>query len=280
MATYTNLASLEGLQVGDVVNYTITTAFDAKGYKFKAELYGKKRNVSNGGYTKFLIDTSILPATILSFNSRGDLIYGNTTSVNYRIGVAGDAGSSYGSYNGGLGGGSSGGNSDKGNYGYFAGGGSQTAGGSGRGANGGFGTEPKASSINGTVYYGGYGWYSGGCGMTYGTPTASGGGSGFIIGVSTTIYPSGYLNNDTDLRNALTQSISEGTLTQGGSSSYSAKMTITIVSKPSGANTQSTLPYYNGTEFINTNAKYYNGTEFVDCDVHYYNGNEFVKIGG
>ena len=93
MATYTNLTSLTGLQVGDVVNYTITTAFEAKGYKFKIELYGKK-NSKNGGLTKFTIDSSLLPSTILSYNSRGDLIYGDTTDVYYRIAVAGDSGGS------------------------------------------------------------------------------------------------------------------------------------------------------------------------------------------
>lgn len=91
MATYTNLTSLEGLQVGDVVNYTTTTAFDSKGYKFKIQLYGKKAG-ANGGRTVFTIDTNTLPEKILSFNSRGDLIYGNTTDVYYRIAVAGDSG--------------------------------------------------------------------------------------------------------------------------------------------------------------------------------------------
>ena len=32
MATYNNLASLEGLQVGDVIQYTTNTTIDFKGY--------------------------------------------------------------------------------------------------------------------------------------------------------------------------------------------------------------------------------------------------------
>lgn len=92
MATYTNLTDLNGLKVGDIVNFTATTAFNAKGYKFKVELYGKKVSSSNGGLTVFTIDTSLLPETILSYNSRGDLIYGNSTSLYYRIAVGGDAG--------------------------------------------------------------------------------------------------------------------------------------------------------------------------------------------
>lgn len=279
MATYTNLTSLEGLKPGDIVNYTITTAFDAKGYKFKVELYGKKVNTSNGGLTKLTMDSSLLPSTILSYNSRGDLIYGNTTDVYYRIAVAGDAGKSgysitYSGGKGGNGGGNTGGNGSSDGSGLGGNGGTQTS-----GVFGGYGRGGTISSAYGGD--GGYGWYGGNGGTTNGYGSGGGGGgSGFIIGISTSTYPSGYLGNNTDLRNVLTQSISEGSLTQGGSTSYTAKMIITIESAGESAVTQSVISYYDGTQFINTNAKYYNGTEFVDCDALYYNGNEFVKIGG
>ena len=114
MATYNNLTSLDGLQVGDTITYDTTTAIDFKGYKVKVELYGKNLgskwgSACRGGYTVFNIDTSILSAKILSFNndnSRNDLIYGNTNDLYYRIAVAGNAGewvhTNYGGRGGGL----------------------------------------------------------------------------------------------------------------------------------------------------------------------------------
>ena len=56
MATYTNLASLSGLQVGDVVNYTTDTAIDFANINVQVELNGLKK--SRGGYTKFNFDSS------------------------------------------------------------------------------------------------------------------------------------------------------------------------------------------------------------------------------
>ena len=113
MATYNNLTSLEGLQVGDVITYNTTTAIDFKGYKVKVELYGESlgdewSSSRRGGYTVFNIDTSILSAKILSFNndnSRNDLIYGNNNDLYYRIAVAGNAGSQSSAQYGGSGGG-------------------------------------------------------------------------------------------------------------------------------------------------------------------------------
>ena len=40
MATYNNLTSLEGLQVGDVINYTTNTTIDFKGYTVSVKLSG------------------------------------------------------------------------------------------------------------------------------------------------------------------------------------------------------------------------------------------------
>lgn len=284
MATYTNLTSLEGLQVGDVVNYTTTTAFDSKGYKFKIQLYGKKAG-ANGGRTVFTIDTNTLPEKILSFNIRGDLIYGNTTDVYYRIAVAGDAGGDgkggTSAKTGGAGGGSTGAQG-QGSSSSAGKGGGQTYGGTGGGTatnkNGDFGFGGYGSS--GTVSSGGrggYGWYGGGGGAY--NNQGGGGGSGFIIGVSTTTYPAGYLGGDTALQSTIASSITEGTLTQGGSSNTTPTMTMTILELPPvEEDPQSTLKYFNGTDFIDTNAKYYNGSELVNCDVYYFDGTELKKI--
>lgn len=278
MAEYTNLASLEGLQVGDIVTYTSTTAFDAKGYKFKVELYGKKVSSVNGGYTQFTIDTSLTPETILSFNSRGDLIYGDTTDVYYRIGVAGDAGkmgtanSGFASYTqgtGGLGGGTTAGTGTK----TVVIGMINVAPGSG-------GTQTSGSSFGGTTNYGWYSGYTGSYNSSMSVYGGSGGGSGFIIGTSTTTYPAGYLGNDTTLQTTIASAISDGTLTRGGSTYTAPRMVMTILELPpsEGGESLSTLKYYNGTEFINTNAKYYNGSELVNCNVYYFDGTELKKI--
>ena len=133
MATYNNLTSLEGLQVGDTITYNTTTAIDFKGYKVKVELYGQARSYNDitrgGGKTNFNIKYS----GIFCFSTRGgcSLCYGNTYDAYYRIAVAGDAGN-YGSFGwleyAGLGGGLIGGSSKS--DGSEATGGSQTAGGS------------------------------------------------------------------------------------------------------------------------------------------------------
>ena len=96
MATYNNLTSLEGLQVGDTITYNTTTAIDFKGYKVKVELYGKatttfdKEKTRGSGKTNFNIKYS----GIFCFSTRGgcSLCYGNTYDAYYRIAVAGNAG--------------------------------------------------------------------------------------------------------------------------------------------------------------------------------------------
>ena len=286
MASYTNLASLEGLNVGDVITYTSTTAIDFKGYTVSVELLGKA-NSTFGGRTAFTIDTSKLPQKILSFNKRGDLIYGNTTDLYYRIAVAGNSG-----YKGGYktlspittGTGGTGGSDSAGKGGETRYSSAKAAGGTGgtQTSGKGFGSSEDSSIIG----CGGYGWYSGNNG---GTTTFSvgtfygggGGGSGFIIGVSTTTYPSGYLGDNTDLQNTIMSTISDGTLQGGASAKTSPEMILTIISVSSGgSSTVSTFKYYNGTEFVNVQAKYFNGTEFVPCNAYRYNGTEFVDLGG
>lgn len=319
MAEYTNLTSLQGLQTGDKVTYNTTTAIDFKGYKVKVEIYGLSTIISGdeyskGGYVSFVINSSILPNKILSFNNsdselnfvnvstsrftpqkRCDLIYGNTSDLYYRISVAGNAGyygykASNKYYGGGAGGGITGAvgtkTGDKISYPY---GGSQTSGGRAGQSNnnqladsGAFGKGGAGHRYSSYAYGGdgGYGWYGGGGASSseaYGT-SGGGGGSGFIIGVSTTTYPSGYLGNNSTLQSTIASAISEGSLVQGGSSSTTPKMILTIIETESPSTSNSQLQYFKGTEFIKTDINYYNGTEFILCDAYYYDGTEFKKV--
>ena len=109
---------------------------------------------------------------------------------------------------------------------------------------------------------GGNGWYSGAGRIGFYHQTAGAGGSGFIIGVSTTTYPSGYLGDDTNLQATIASAISEGTLTQGGSTETKPKMVLTILSLPNSTR----------------NIHYYNGTQFVEAEVYRYNGTLFERV--
>ena len=88
MATYNNLTSLEGLQVGDVINYTTNTTIDFKGYTVTVKL-------NSSGLAKADINTKLFPNTILTYSTDAGhcLCYGDTLDVYKRIMVAGDAGS-------------------------------------------------------------------------------------------------------------------------------------------------------------------------------------------
>lgn len=136
---------------------------------------------------------------------------------------------------------------------------------SGSFALGGSGKKKNSSRSGGD---GGYGWYGGGgggVGNNYNSDSpvyAGGGGSGFIIGVSTTTYPSGYLGDNTDLQATIASAISEGTLTQGGSTETTAKMLLTILDLPNSTR----------------NIHYYNGTQFVEAEVYRYNGTLFERV--
>lgn len=270
MSDYINLTNLEGLSVNDTVTYDTTTTIDFKGYKVKVEIYGKRFDSTSSlykdaGYVSFIIDTSLLPTKILTFNknnlsgtteslqyTRCDLVYGDETAdLYYRIAVAGNAGERYyysGGYNarGGAGGGLTGqGGARTSSSAVYSNstGGTQTSGGiaatssilsgSEIGSSGEFG-EGGSEKISGQGGAGGYGWYGGGAGgqasSSSRTNGASGsGGSGFIIGISTTEYPSGYLGDDTELQTTIASAISEGILTQGGSTEISPKMVLTIL---------------------------------------------------
>ena len=94
MATYNNLTSLEGLQVGDVVQYNTNTTIDFKGYTVSVKLSGNTR----GGLATADIDTSLFPSTVLTYSTNAGhcLCYGDKLDIYKRIMVAGDAGDSAG----------------------------------------------------------------------------------------------------------------------------------------------------------------------------------------
>lgn len=301
MAEYKNLISLQGLSVGDIITYDTTTAIDFKGYKVKVELHGKnsyKEGTSGGlpvtktaigGLTTAIVDSSKTASKIFTVvygtdtrTGRCDLCYGDSSDLYYRILTVGFASEAYGisgSNNAGCNGGGETGSSKNSNTNGKAG--TQTSGGAGGGesilgyaGNGGFGYggTNKSSGTDGS-----YGWYGGGGGRG----TSGGSGSGFVIGVTTTTYPSGYLGNDTSLQETIAASITEGSTTLGGATKSTATapaIVLTIIEVGETGSSQSVIQYYNGTEFIDTNAKYYNGSEFIDCDAYYYDGTEFRKI--
>ena len=97
---------------------------------------------------------------------------------------------------------------------------------------------------------------------------ASGGGSGFILGLEGTSYPSGYLSDDTALIEKLKSGISNGVLTQGGQildGNYGrfGSLTLTILALPKSST---------------RNIHYYTGTQFVEAEVYRYNGTLFERV--
>lgn len=316
MASYTNLASLAGLQVGDVVTYNTATTIDFKKYKVRIKLNGLSGSSSysslKGGVTQFDIDTKNLPSQIFTYTPLygTSLCYGSSADMYYRIGVAGNVGNYYtpsangGGTTGARGGNASGslGNIDVSATGGY--GGSQTAGGSGgtwggtsygthsNGIVGSFGRHSNTSISSGIDLYDYFmaGWYSGGTGGSnyYRDPYVSGsasayggngGGSGFVIGQSTTTYPSGYLGDNTTLQSTIASAISNATLTQGASTAIytnvsslpnTANMTITILEVPI-----SFPKYYNGSAWIDTEWKYYDNGSWHDVEVKRYNGSSW-----
>ena len=125
---------------------------------------------------------------------------------------------------------------------------------------------------SGVTASGGDGWYGGGgaydwiyetMGDGTGYPTAkSGGGSGFVLGLEGTAYPSGYLSDDTTLIDTLKSAITNGVLTKGGG--QGGKMEVTILARPNSSSTR--------------NFHYYNGTQFVEAEVYRYNGTLFERV--
>ena len=90
----------------------------------------------------------------------------------------------------------------------------------------------------------------------------SGGGSGFILGLEGTAYPSRYLSDDTAVIEKLKSAVRNGVLTQGGGKGV--KMEVTILALPNSSSTR--------------NFHYYNGTQFVEAEVYRYNGTLFERV--
>ena len=301
MASYTNLASLASLQVGDVVTYNAATTIDFKKYKVRIQLNGVTVGTIKGGLTQLDLETKNLPSQTFTYTPLygTSLCYGSNADLYYRIAVAGNSGGS------GAGGGTTGGNgSSTTDYGtaYGGNGGTQTGGGSGGSwskngygvsvvSGGGNGTSGSFGTNSGAGVYKDYtcaGWYAGGTGgyFTKGSVVGggskqggSGGGSGFIIGSSTTTYPNNYLGNDTTLQSTIASAISNATLTQGASgatstytpTSSSAYMTLEVLEVPNN------FPkYYNGSAWVDTEWKRWNGSAWEDIEVKYYNGTSWV----
>ena len=254
MATYNNLTSLEGLQVGDVINYTTNTTIDFKGYTVSVKLSGNTR----GGLATADINTKLFPNTVLTYSTDAGhcLCYGDKLDLYTRIMVAGDAGDSSG---GGLvgGGGSAGGTQTAGGTKSFYGSGAESYCRDGRFGYGGSGD----TSNGGNGWYGGGGSYDLLYQISGELNAFSGGGSGFILGLDGTAYPSGYLSDDTTLIDTLKSAITNGVLTQGGSD---GKTTVTILALPNSSSTR--------------NIHYYNGTQFVEAEVYRYNGTLFERV--
>lgn len=250
MAEYTNLTTLEGLQVGDVVTYTASSAgatsiwnVVTKGFKIKVDINGEYQ----GGRTIADIDcNNINNLTLYTYVRSAGLAYGNFSSYSallyYRLLVAGGRGIpgySWSPYSAGKGGGITGSNGE-GSYGIT--GGTQTSPGKGSSkasaASFGYG-----GTING-IKSGGAGWYGGGSAPDN-TQDNGGGGSGFIIGQTTTTYPDGFLDNDTSLQTSLAAAVTNATTTLGGSTITSDKdpayIKITIIDIAFHPETQSYL---------------------------------------
>ena len=259
--TYTNLASLSGLNPGDEVTYTADTEINFAGQNTYVEIYGTKAGTSSGygnaGLVQFKLNTSDITSPIFYYkgSTYSYLRYGSTVSVStdnyYRIAVPGNGGQKgsayYGDGTGGDGGGLVGA-SGSGGAGTATGG-TQTSGGlgstsvgsyGGSGTNGSFGTGGYSGSSHGyRGGYGGYGWYGGGGGGCYNSSgtgytqtrgSGGGGGSSFVLGATGTSYPSGYMDDDSTLIATLKDSISESSLTQGASTETAGKMTVVILS--------------------------------------------------
>lgn len=297
MASYSNLTSLAGLQVGDVVTYSATDAIaiDFKKYKVHIKLEGIGwRTGTRGGLTEFDIDTNLIPSQTLTFSAQGgtSLCYGSSYDAYYRIAVAGNTGyPSSGGKGGGTTGGSGSSASNSGVTVYGGGGGTQTAGGSrgtysgsGSGILNTYGTAGSFERFSSYAYYKywGAGWYSGGTGAstedTYGHTSATagmGGGSGFIIGKTTTTYPSGYFGDSTlrsTISNAITNNsvaINSSTLPAQNPIATGGEMTITIVSLP-----PSSFPQYYSNAWHDTEWKYYSNG-WHDVEVKRYNGSSW-----
>lgn len=319
MASYTNLASLAGLQPGDIVTYDTATTIDLKKYDVVIRLQGIGYSTSiRGGQTEFHFISANLPSQTVTYTPLYgvSLCYGSSADKYYRIAVAGNSGGPRS--NSGKGGGTTGASGSSDSSSSLAGtsggggGGTQTAGGSGGSASGGLSSSTKTPGIAGAFgrhsstnissgidqydYYMA-GWYSGGLGgscytyssgRSYSTAGGNGGGSGFIIGQTTTTYPSGYMGNDSSLIAAIASAIPSGeyNMSQGTSPRYTStvsqlpttgRMEIEILALPPSSFPQ----YFDGYEWKwkDTEWKYFDGSAWKDIELKYYDGSTWKDVG-
>ena len=239
--------------------------------------------------------------------------YGTANWLYSRILVAGDGGyASTTTYkvgntlyraNGGYGGGSTGGSGSIGeNYNNVtpSSGGTQTSGGKIPSSNayaadgvtqknGGFGIIGQGGirTTNDFFYpsfnlgYGGGGWYGGACGYAQSSSTSgfagAGGGSGYVL-TDTSEKPAGYISDWELYKMDNTKLVRSGATSSSYGQAFTLGARITIIEAGAGAS-GTTIQYYNGSEFIESEIYYYDGSEFKRCDVFVFDGNEFKKGG-
>lgn len=304
MAEYENLTTLEGLQIGDTVKYTANYLnqkvwnLETKGYKFKIAMNGETPTgayrTRKAGQTIANINCKNIPnVTLYGYRDSMGLAYGTYSSyndlINYRLLVSGGAGlpSSLGSYREiGAGGGETGGRADHADSAAWVDGGTQTGSGYISGAvtftKTGKGTFGHGASINynerSTIYsvHGGEGWYGGSAGLIISGNTVytySAGGSGFIIGKTTTTYPSGYLGDDTALQSSLASAISNASTTQGGSDG-TGTIILTILALP-GTDIGNSIKYYTNGIWKDATMKVYTNGVWKSASPKVYKGSSW-----
>lgn len=277
MANYTDLTTLEGLQVGDVVTYTTNdTAINLAGCKVKLEVVG---NAATAGYSCGTLTSDKIIYFIAgnAANTRCSAFAKLPSTEDgwlyTRFLVSGNRGE-YGS-SGGKGGGLTAGTgssvSDSMGFNTASGGagGTQTSGGA-------FGTGGTGNGRSG-----GAGWYGGKAGGYKSSGNLrghGGGGSGYVL-TNDSHKPTGYMEDWSDYV------LSDTELITGGASTYYDETTlpyhgarITILEAAAGGST-STIQYYAENEFIPCEAYYYSETGFIQCEAYYYNGTEFKILG-
>ena len=312
MATYYNLTSFIGLQVGDEIIYNQVTEINLTGLnKIHIALQGRSESGDlyphntgltynvKGGRTECDFDLSLTTERYFTvFPDNGTIfsvLHNGTSKIenkNFALLIAGDAGGgAYRSSDGkvmgppGEGGGltaGSGGSSSE--YGL---GGSQSANGAGgtttSGKNGEtstswYYTARGASSPNrygGSSGDGGRGWYNGGGGAATSSNElyGGGGGSGFVVGKTTTVYPTSYrLADATTLLPEMISCISNYSVTKGGA----------ILDPNESAATRNDPRVIITVLEVSTSDQayitYYDGNSFVPVIVYYYDGTEFVAV--
>ena len=317
MANYTDLTTLEGLQVGDVVTYKTKTtsnnnfiAINLAGKRVKLEVIGNESKTQNtaptryygpGGYACGIIKSDKTIYFIGGYNTASMHCSGFAKSPTTEDGwlytrflVSGNGGQNYIKYTRSgsqytgytykltsyVAGGAGGGLVAEGG----AGAGTQSSGGTTTSGSyqGGFGTaggSGNGGSSGGTYYYHGMGGFGwyGGSFMDGAATGAGAGGSGYAL-TNDSFKPDGYMSDWSDYV------LSDVELVTGGAATYYDATTlpyggarITILEDE--VEPTSTIQYYAENEFIPCEAYYYSETGFIQCEAYYYNGTEFKILG-